>query len=82
MLDDPYMDLKQVLRSYQTISSEIKRRVEDDRFPKPTRLGKHRNSKLVWRTSKIAEWMEEQDQNGYDFIRKPANDNTPKEDAA
>ena len=86
---DPFRTLKEVC--YATCvsrtelmgdgSPERPGRVALGTFPKPTRLGKHRNSKLVWRESWIEKWMKEQEANGYDFVRTPANDKTPDEKA-
>jgi predicted DNA-binding transcriptional regulator AlpA len=62
-------------------SPERPGRVALGTFPKPTRLGKHRNSKLAWRESWIEKWMKEQEANGYGFLRTPAKAKTPDEKA-
>jgi predicted DNA-binding transcriptional regulator AlpA len=82
---DPYMTLKEVCLVCRLSKTEIMGdgsperpgRVKLGTFPAPTRLGKHRNSKLVWRKSWIEKWMKEQEANGYGFEPKPANDNRP-----
>jgi predicted DNA-binding transcriptional regulator AlpA len=52
---DPYMSVKEVSAAVKLSPSEIRRRIKAKRFPKPIKLGTHRNSRIVWRRSWIIE---------------------------
>jgi predicted DNA-binding transcriptional regulator AlpA len=73
---DRFMSVKEV--EYVTGLSDteiLDRRVPQGRFPKPIKLGKHRNSRIVWRESEIREWMEQRERENPYVPRDPANDN-------
>lgn len=57
---DRFMSKEEVCEAVCLSKTEIDRREEQGRFPKRTRLGEHRNSRVVWRESAIEKWMDEQ----------------------
>jgi predicted DNA-binding transcriptional regulator AlpA len=51
---------KRQVRELTTLSfTQIDRLEADRKFPKRTRLGKYRNSRVVWIEEEISEWMKE-----------------------